>query len=82
MLFPYFRSRFRTFTIQDLTLVNDLLHRCYLGDWFLLNLLAKNTTAYMYRRIVKRLAESLRDQRAVTKTATISLENIEVKNGV
>ncbi len=57
------RSRFRGSTLTDSSLINDLLSRCYLGDWFVLNLLAKNTNAYMYRRIVKALAESLREQR-------------------
>ena len=56
-------------------LVNDLLERCYIGDWFVLCLLAQNTTAYMFKRIVKNLAESLRERR-ISKTATISMDNL------
>ena len=45
----YFRLRLRHFTAQDVSLTNDLLSRCYIGDWFLLHLLAKNTSTYMFR---------------------------------
>ena len=47
----YFRLRLRHFTAQDVSLTNDLLSRCYIGDWFLLHLLAKNTSTYMFRYV-------------------------------
>jgi hypothetical protein len=55
-----FRLRLRNFTSQDLNLTNDLLGRCYIGDWFLLHLIARNTSAFMFRRIIKSLAENVR----------------------
>ncbi|TRY66929.1 hypothetical protein TCAL_08031 [Tigriopus californicus] len=75
------RMKLRSFGAQDVPLINQLLTRCYVGDWFILNLLAKNTTAYMFRRIIKSLTEIIKEQR-ISKTATISMENLEVKNGV
>ena len=45
------RLRLRNFTAQDVNLTNDLLSRCYIGDWFLLHLLAKNTSTYMFRDV-------------------------------
>ncbi len=54
------RLRLRNFTAQDLNMTNDLLSKCYIGDYFLLHLLAKNTSPYMFRRIIKSLAENNR----------------------
>ena len=50
-----FRLRLRHFTAQDVSLTNDLLSRCYIGDWFLLHLLAKNTSTYMFRDVYQQL---------------------------
>ena len=53
----------RSFTDADRDLINDLLSRCYVGDWFVLTLLAKNTNPYIYKRILKALAEEIKEQR-------------------
>ena len=68
-------------TNSNMRHVEHYMKHCSIGDWFVLNLMAKNTNAYMYRRIIKSLAESIREHR-LTKTATISIDNIESsKNG-
>lgn len=76
------RTHFRSLTLHECGLLDDLMNRCYIGDWFILHLLTKNTSSYMFRRIVKSIGDNIRDHRVTTKTATISLDNIEVKNGV
>ena len=86
--FPeFYRQKTRMWAENDREIVEDILEKCYIGDWFVLHLLSKNTNLHIYKRIVKCLANVLRER----KTSTVescggnqrySMERLEVANGV
>ena len=88
VFFPeFYRQKTRMWAENDREIVEDILEKCYIGDWFVLHLLSKNTNLHIYKRIVKCLANVLRER----KTSTVescggnqrySMERLEVANGV
>ena len=75
----------------DREIIEDILDRCYIGDWFVLHLLSKNTNVHIYKRIVKSLAMVIRERKASSlhssdirgENPRYSLERLEVgTNGV
>ena len=68
---------------NDREIVENIMDRCYIGDWFVLHLLAKNTNIHIYKRIIKALANVLRERKVSnTSDPRYSLERLEVANGV
>ena len=51
-------------TDHDREIIEDILDRCYIGDWFVLHLLSKNTNIHIYKRIVKNLAIVMRERKS------------------
>ena len=49
---------------NDREIVEDILEKCYIGDWFVLHLLSKNTNLHIYKRIVKNLAIVMRERKS------------------
>ena len=39
----------------DREVIENIMDRCYVGDWFVLHLLSKNTNIHIYKRIIKAL---------------------------
>ncbi|KAG0728155.1 Innexin inx2 [Chionoecetes opilio] len=46
--------------------INSISRRCYIGDWFILYLIAKNMDAFVYRDFIQELSESLADEDKVS----------------
>ena len=68
---------------NDREIVENIMDRCYIGDWFVLHLLSKNTNIHIYKRIIKALAIVLRERKVSnTSDPRYSLERLEVANGV
>ena len=68
---------------NDQEIIEHIMDRCYVGDWFVLHLLSKNTNLHIYKRIIKALANVLRERKVSnTSDARYSLERLEVANGV
>ena len=66
ILFDYFRFAILALSVGQ---TNDpeprrclkvILHKCYVGDWFVLNQLSKNVTPYFWRSFLKELKEELK----------------------
>ena len=68
----------------DREVIENIMDRCYIGDWFVLHLLSKNTNIHIYKRIIKALANVLRERKvsATSDGHRYSLERLEVANGV
>jgi hypothetical protein len=64
----------------DREIIEDIMDKCYVGDWFVLHLLSKNTNTYVYRRIVKALANVLRESKT-DQQQRFAMERLEVANG-
>jgi len=52
----------RAFTQADLSACRNVLHFCYLGDWFVLYQLSKNSNTYFFRYFLKYLDKSFDTQ--------------------
>ncbi|KAK8374787.1 hypothetical protein O3P69_017386 [Scylla paramamosain] len=46
--------------------IDHICHRCYIGDWFILYLLAKNMDAFVYRDFIQELGQHLPDKEKVS----------------
>ena len=54
--------RSRGFTRSDLSTCRRVLGHCYLGDWFVLYQLSKNSNSYFFRYFLKHLEKSFVSQ--------------------
>lgn len=52
-------GRARAFTYSDLATCRQVLAHCYLGDWFVLYQLCKNSNSYFFRYLLRSLEKSL-----------------------
>ena len=53
-LYAFFcRQKTRMWSENDREIIEHIMDRCYVGDWFVLHLLSKNTNLYIYKRIIK-----------------------------
>ena len=50
----------------DKEIIEDIMEKCYIGDWFVLHLLSKNTNLHIYKRVIKCLANVLRERKSST----------------
>ena len=50
--------RSRCFSHSDLSTCRSVLSHCYLGDWFVLYQLSKNSNTYFFRYLLKQLEKS------------------------
>jgi len=79
----WLKQKTRMWSENDREVIEHIMDRCYVGDWFVLHLLSKNTNLYIYKRIIKALANVLRERKVSnTSDARYSLERLEVANGV
>ena len=69
---------------SDREIIEDIMDKCYIGDWFVLHLLSRNTNLQIYKRIVKSLANVLRERKSSVSNQVqrYSMERLEVANGV
>ena len=84
VFFPeFYRQKTRMWAENDREIVEDILEKCYIGDWFVLHLLSKNTNLHIYKRIVKCLGTVLRERKTSSvENQRYSMERLEVANGV
>ena len=69
---------------SDREIIEDIMDKCHIGDWFVLHLLSRNTNLHIYKRIVKSLAIVLRERKSSVSNQVqrYSMERLEVANGV
>jgi len=60
--------RTRGFTKDDFITCKSVLDRCYLGDWFVLYQLSKNSNIYFFRYLLKHLEKSLYNTHANSRS--------------
>ena len=79
-----FRVKTRMWAESDREIIEDIMDKCYIGDWFVLHLLSRNTNLQIYKRIVKSLANVLRERKSSVSNQVqrYSMERLEVANGV
>ena len=59
--------KIRGFTTSDLSSCKNVLSHCYLGDWFVLYQLSKNSNSYFFRYLLRLMDSSF--------TAQVSLKS-------
>ena len=59
----------RGFTQADLSTCRNVLGHCYLGDWFVLYQLSKNSNIYFFRYLLRYLEKSFDSQVCLTRQA-------------
>jgi len=91
ILFDYFRFAILALSVGQ---TNDpeprrclkvILHKCYVGDWFVLNQLSKNVTPYFWRSFLKELKEELkvrpkRSKSTASKNGGTNTDTLPIKS--
>merc|ERR1719295_774330 len=60
----WIRRKARMWNESDRDVINTVLGKCYVGDTFLLHLLAKNTNSYIFKRILKSIGVVLKEHKS------------------
>ena len=64
LLLFHHRRKARMWNETDRDVINTVLGKCYVGDTFLLHLLAKNTNSYIFKRILKSIGMVLKEHKS------------------
>ena len=54
--------KIRGFSESDISTIKSVLSHCYLGDWFVLYQLSKNSNTYFFRYLLKLMDASFTSQ--------------------